>query len=148
MIFGIRSPLMNNVNLLMVDFTKDTTEGIKVILINQNFEESDDHIKRKKIKCYNFFISVGQIIREYTHCTQLYCWDDVTLLLKTLPGAPALSGTRCNTGKICYMGRCQNVESIGPTQGPTKNPSTIPGVIKNVCDSINTFVTSIINIFG
>ena len=109
-------------------------------------------IKRSKkdIKYFKIFIfiSVGQIIRDYTHCTQLYCWDDVTLLLKTLPGAPALSGTRCDTDKICYMGRCQNAESIGPTQRPTKDPSTIPGVIKNVCDSINTFVTSIINIFG
>ena len=98
----------------------------------------------------NLHLFIGQIIREDTHCHQLYCWDDLTLLLKTQPGAPALLGTRCDRGRICYKGRCRDRDSIEVTTTMTTptNPSTISGVIENICNSVNTFVTSIINIFG
>ena len=141
---------MINVNLPTVDITQNTMDDIEVspysslwILITQVY--LPPRIKVTKTK---FDIYIGRIIRDYTHCSQLYCWDDLTLLLKTLPGAPALPGTRCDMGRICYMGRCIDEALIGPTEKPTKNPSTVPGVIQNVCDSINNFVTSIINIFG
>ena len=89
-------------------------------------------------------------ITEETHCRQLYCWDDVTLLLKTQPGAPALLGTRCDREKVCYKGRCQDKNTVGATttKRPLPNPSTIPGVIQNICHSINTFVLSLGAIFG
>ena len=113
-----------------------------------NIDNPSVGLPRIKVTKTKFDIYIGRIIRDYTHCSQLYCWDDLTLLLKTLPGAPALPGTRCDMGRICYMGRCIDEALIGPTEKPTKNPSTVPGVIQNVCDSINNFVTSIINIFG
>ena len=89
-------------------------------------------------------------ITEETHCHQLYCWDDVTLLLKTQPGAPALLGTRCDLDKVCYKGRCQDKSTVEAptTKRPLSNPSTVPGVIQNICDSINTFVLSLGAIFG
>ena len=149
--FGTPFHSMINVNLRTVDITQNTMGDIKVPHHFDLWILIADHtyrLPRKKNNHRHFDIYIGQIIRDYTHCSQLYCWDDLTLLLKTLPGAPALSGTRCDMGRICYMGRCIDENSIGPTERPTKNPSTVPGVIQNVCDSINNFVTSIINIFG
>ena len=96
------------------------------------------------------FFEIGQQIKEDTHCSQLYCWDDVTLLLKTQPGAPALLGTPCDRGKVCYKGGCRDIDSIGviPTTRPPITPGPVKGVIQSICDSIDTFVTSIVNIFG
>ena len=90
---------------------------------------------------------LGQTINDATHCTQLYCWDDVAFILKTQPGAGALFGTTCGIGKICSKGECKEPDVNGgnTTEKPT---DTVAGVIQSICDAVNNLITSIVNIFG